>query len=783
MVAGFGMKRKRQKNPLRRRLWRELRSDIAKYIAVFFIMILTIGLCSGYQVSGNSMVRSYYEGFEKYRIEDGHFRVRDVLNRQQKREIETLGVKLCELFCVPRELTNGTHIRIYANRYDMDKLCLMKGAWPEQENEIALDRMYANNNGILIGDTITTQKGEAYTVTAFVAFPDYSCLFENNSDTMFDSVNFGVAAVTPAAFSAFPAEETQHVYAWTYENRPQTEAEKKNAGDAFFEDLKAAVHVEDYLPAYLNQAITFTIDDMEDDNTMMTVLCYMLIAIIAFIFAVTSKNTIVREAAVIGTLRASGFSRGEIVRHYLSLPVAVSLVSSLVGNILGYTVFKDFCASMYYGSYSLFTYRTFWTPAAFLQTTVVPLLLMLAINTGVLYGNLRKPVLGFLRGDLSASRNRRAPRLPVRLPILSRFRLRVVLSNVSSVAIILVGALFANLLLMFGMALPQVLDHYEAKLPENMIAAYQYMLTVPLSEDYPNRFAETLGMLSFANEVTTENETAEPFSAYSLRSNDPKRVVEDVTLYGIRKGSRYVSIRHGADGVYVSSAFAEKYGLAVGGGFTLYDPYEETDYGFTVGGIYPYDAAVAVFMDQEKLNETFGLGSGAFVGYFSETPITDIDESLIGAVIDKDALSKVSRQLKNTMGDLMYAVDALAVVIFLIVVYLLLKLIIEKSAHTVSVMRILGLRGKEIGRIYMISLSASVAVSFVLSIAIDYFFLKALYKVMIGQMMKGWLPLDIGADVFVKMILLGLGAYAAVALLEYRKIRRIPMDLALKTVE
>ena len=132
---------------------------------------------------------------------------------------------------------------------------------------------------------------------------------------------------------------------------------------------------------------------------------------------------------------------------------------------------------------------------------------------------------------------------------------------------------------------------------------------------------------------------------------------------------------------------------------------------------------------------------------------------------------------------LLNTVDALAVVIFLIVVYLLLKLIIEKSAHTVSVMRILGLRGKEIGGIYMISLSASVAVSFVLSIAIDYYFLKALYKVMIGQMMKGWLPLDIGADVFVKMILLGLGAYAAVALLEYRKLRRIPMDLALKTVE
>ena len=418
-----------------------------------------------------------------------------------------------------------------------------------------------------------------------------------------------------------------------------------------------------------------------------------------------------------------------------------------------------------------------------IKSALTPLILMLAINFGVLYANLKKPVLGFLRGDLSARKNKRAVRLPVRLPILSRFRLRVVLSNASSFIIILVGALFANLLLMFGMALPQILDNYEAKLPEGMIAEYQYMLTMPLSEDYENKFTETLGMLAFAEKVTTENETAEPFSAYALKSNDPKRIVEDVTLYGVKKGSRYVAIPHDTNGVYISSAFAEKYDLAAGSDFALYDPYEEKTYEFKVSGIYPYDAAIAVFMDQEALNGVFGLGKGAFVGYFADTPITDIDEAYLGAVIDRDALSKVTRQLKNTMGDLMYVVDGLAIVIFLIVVYLLIKLIIEKSAHAISVARILGFKGSELGKIYMISLSAAVAASFLLSIFIDYRFLKYIYKVMIGQMMKGWLPLDVGADIFIKMILLGLGAYAAVALIEYRKIRRIPMELALKTVD
>ena len=36
---------------------------------------------------------------------------------------------------------------------------------------------------------------------------------------------------------------------------------------------------------------------------------------------------------------------------------------------------------------------------------------------------------------------------------------------------------------------------------------------------------------------------------------------------------------------------------------------------------------------------------------------------------------------------------------------------------------------------------------------------------------------------YVKMILLGIGAYVVVAVLEYRRIRRVPMEEALKNVE
>ena len=64
--------------------------------------------------------------------------------------------------------------------------------------------------------------------------------------------------------------------------------------------------VEGFIPEYVNQAIIFTGDDIKGDNAMFTVFLYIVIAIIAFVFAVTTSNTINKESAVIGTLRASG---------------------------------------------------------------------------------------------------------------------------------------------------------------------------------------------------------------------------------------------------------------------------------------------------------------------------------------------------------------------------------------------------------------------------------------------------------------------------------------------
>ena len=123
----------------------------------------------------------------------------------------------------------------------------------------------------------------------------------------------------------------------------------------------------------------------------------------AFVFGITSSNTIMKESHVIGTLLASGYTRAELIRHYMSMPIIVTLIGAVIGNILGYTVLKDVCAGMYYGSYSLPTYTTIWNAEAFLLTTVIPIILMILVNFTILYRKLSLSPLKFLRRDLKTS--------------------------------------------------------------------------------------------------------------------------------------------------------------------------------------------------------------------------------------------------------------------------------------------------------------------------------------------------------------------------------------------
>ncbi len=757
------------RNPLVKRLPSEFKNELGKYIVIFLFMVLSVSFVSGWSVAGGSMATAYDESFEKYNIEDGNFELYAKADDELIKAVEDsdrFDAKIYENFYVefPTKEVDST-LRIFKKRTDINLECLMDGEFPSSDSEIAIDRMYADNNSLKVGDKLTLH-GKEYRICGLVALSDYSALFSSPSDMMFDSIKFGVAIVTADTFGAYPEDKLHYVYSWKYAERPTDNTEAKKLSEDFLEKLseeapKYMNAVTGYIPEYTNQAIIFTGDDIKGDTTFVQMFLYIIVVIIAFIFAITTSNTIAKEAGVIGTLRATGYTKWEIVRHYLTLPMLVVLAGAVVGNILGYTVLKDYAASAYYGSYSLPTYVTLWNPQAFINTTVIPIIIVFIIDLLMLTRKLSLSPLQFIRHDLSRRKKKKALRLNTRIGIMKRFRLRVLFQNMPNYIMMIIGALLGNVLVMFGLVLGPVLDNYQQEITSNLLADHQYLLKA---------------------QVETENKDAEKFSATTLKTIEGALKSEEITVYGIAKNSKYVDLPLSDNEVYISNAYSEKHGIKAGDEITLREQFGSKEYKFRVGGIYYYPSTLTVFMDMDAFNEKFDCDKDYFTGYFSKSEISDIDDLYIATEITVDDLTKVSRQLTRSMGNMMNIFVAFGVIMYVLIIYLLSKIIIEKNAQSISMTKILGYRNSEINGIYIATTAIVTAVTLLVTIPLSDYLLGQLF-VFFMRDYPGWLPYRSFVPVYVKTALIGIGSFAVIALALTRKIKKVPLADALKNVD
>lgn len=766
------------RNPLNRRLPRELKHDLGKYAVIFLFLVMLISLVSGFLVADNSVRHAYDEGFEKYNLEWGHVS----FNQEPSAEfLETLEDENDILFYdlsyfEKNDTDHAANIRVYADREVVNTECLMSGNMPMAGNEIALDRMYAQNAGIELQDTIRLGEKELM-VTGFIALPDYSCLFENNSDMMFDSIHFGVGVMSSDAFYTQAGEDIIYNYAWKYNNLPASDKKEKEASDKLKESLaeeliaydtelamkgEPVLEVTDFLPRYLNKSINFTGEDMSSDKAMFLVFDYIVVAILAFVFAITISNTITEEAGVIGTLRAMGYTRGELVRHYLVLPLIVSFLAAVIGNILGYTVMKDYMVGIYYNSYSLSTFELLFNAEAFLDTTVIPLLLMFVINLVVLSRKMRISPLQFLRRETTKKAKQKPIRLNTKIPFIQRFRLRILLQNIPNYLILFVGIMFAAVIFIFGSMMMPLVKEYSRVVSDSKLAEYQYVLKQP---------------------VETDNAQAEKYCVTSLHTLPGKYMEDELMVYGVEEDSKYISEEIPEGKVLASNGTMDKYSLKVGDVITLRDPFSDEEYEFEIAGEYVYDGALSLFMGKTEFNTLFDKEPDYFTGYFTNEKLSDVEDKYVASVVDVEDLKKIATQLEISMGDFMILFEAFGVFMFLLMMYILSKQIIEKNAKSISIVKILGFRNGEIGGLYVVATSIVVVLSLFLTILPVQAILTWVFKELLYTMMTGYIPMMIKSSLYVKMVIVGILSYAVVAVVQMVKINRIPKSDALKNVE
>ena len=765
-------------SPLRKRFPREMRNNLGKYLGIFLLMSVTIALTSGFLTAAHSISVIIDDIPATYHVEDGRFttafEATDAqLDAARDAAEDAGGIDVFANWSINADCAAESNdgrdctLRTYTHRTDVDLAAYAEGRVPEAADEVAVDRVFAQNNGVRVGDAITLN-GRSFTVCGIMTTPDNQALFQNNSDFTVNTLTFGVAEVSGAGFAALRAggQQPAFTYSFTFRNPDLTLAERTDAEKDMVRALADAdATVNDLTDAASNQGIGYAADDVSGDSTMWSVLLYIIIAIMAFVFVVLTSGTIEEESAIIGTLLASGYRRRELVTHYLALPAAVGIAAAMVGNVAGYTLMSEPMRNLYYGSYSLPPYYATLSWGGFAQTTVLPVATLVGIT---LLGLLRKmghTPLEFLRHETSKGGVKRGFALPDRLSFIARFRMRVFLRNLGNFATLFVGIGFASMLLLFSLAILPTMTHYAENLHNNVLAEHMYTLKAPLEVD---------------------NAQAEKYAVYSLEYDRGEGSgTESITVYGVPEDSRYWDDLAVGDGhVVFGNGLIDKFRFADGQTVNLYDKYEDETREVTYEGdgcAWGTKSDMAVYMSLDDFNRFFGNDAGYFNGYASDQAL-DLDARYLTSGLTPESMDAIGEQFVGMMDDMIGMLVGLSVFIFLVFMYLLTRSVIDRSARAISYMKVFGYRDSEISRLYVRSITLTVAVSLVVCQPLIIGGLTLLFRAMLLAY-NGNIEIYVPMAAIAEVIAIGFATYLAVALLHIRRIKRVPLALALKVQE
>ncbi len=816
-------------SPLNRRIPRELHHDLGKYLGLFVLIALTIAMVSGYLVAVRSIQRTLADTHDDMRTEDFSFATQFKASPEAVASVESLGAgsRVYENFYSDVSLSLATSgdtqmtARLYKNRVDFDRAVYWEGAAPATDSEVALDRTFATNHNVSVGDTVTVGE-KSMTVSGIMVLSDYQALVKKNSDLLFDAQTFTVCQVTDAAFDELAAGTIYNYAVLLNDNSMSLSDRVDLEGDAAAALKNHGARVVDLVDRESNNSMTFANDDMEGDQAMWVVLCGVLLVVCAFVFVVLTDATIEEESATIGTLLASGYRKRELVLHYLAAPAIVGVSASVVGNLVGYGLLVDVMGGLYYRSYSLPPYTTHFFWDVFAASTVAPLALLMLITLVGVLRKLRATPLAFLRHEVGRKSHRRNLPLPERWAFPARFRVRVFLRNASHFAVLFVGIMFSSLLMLYGLCMMPLVRHYSDQLADSVAADHLYLLKAPLEIDVSDAErdaaaaadelldhedpaadlapADLADLLSRASAIAGDARVAaghplnsrandasaiadaEKFSATTLdvgRLRSSKS--EQVTVYGVEVGSRYFKFDVSGGKIVVGAGLARKCGLAPGSQTTFTDRYENKTYEIAPDAIGGEPTDMNVYMSRATFAELFHKSPDDFSGYASDTALA-LTDRYVSSEMTPQQMREVATQMESSLGQVMRMVMMLAIPISIVLIYLLTKTVIGRSARYISYMKVFGYHSREVSALYVRSITITVLASLVLSLPLVCWLTGLLMDVVMADY-SGNIELWVPWYLLVQVVAMGALSYAVVAAIHLWRIRRIGLADALKVQE
>lgn len=753
------------KNVLKKRLPRFIKRNIGIYGGIALFIVLVISLSAAYVVGNQGIRAAFHDMEDKNGLEDGFFALSVPMDRSEVSDLlgDTLELEYQPYSDLPS--VDESDIRVFRMRNSIDIPFLLEGSFPDSDKEIALDRLYAEAHDLKLGDRFQVGT-EEMEVSGIIGLPEYIVSFRELGDLLADREVFGVAIVSDGFFSSLDQAKMTYQYAYKFKNDLSRE-EVNRENREIIKKLGDKGVLTDFCAIGDNNRVNNLISKLELNINMSTYFMILSMVIVAFLFALVSVHTFEDECSFVGVLIATGYKKKTILRHYLTIPILVTLISTGIGLLLALAFVYKIPTESVYAYYVVPKMLYTIDPVRMILMIGFPILAVILINLIVFGRKLNLTPLRLIRRDTKKEKRVKNAHEMKKLGFLNRFRVRTVIRSKGQYISLIIGVFLAGLLCMFGLGMRSSFDKYIETLPDSAVSEYQYVLKSPLPD--PSVLPADVEKDTISTYETEYNGRMLPVNVLGICSDS--KYLQNIDVASLSK-----------DEIIISDIMAAKLGIHTGDTIEISNKLTLHTWNAKVVKIVDFELGVYVFSSQETLNGYLGKTGDYYNTVFSDGEIQNIDDRFISTVVTKEKVADSAKQMKTLMASLIVMLTAVGIICYIIVMFMLTKMVIDKNALNISLLKVFGYRNKEVNKLYLSQTQWIIILSVILFLPLQYFLIGKIWPGMLNSM-SGYFYFRVTPLVLGIIVVLGTATCLITNAIHVKHVRKIDMTEALKNRE
>lgn len=734
---------------LNNRYKRNLKSSMSFYIGLSFltcVIVLMYLLFSSAVYCEDIYVQNF---FHENNVEDGQFTTYREPSDKDIEELEKEYDVLVERQDYVSLKEENYTVRLFSFTGKINISEVTAGEAPKDDDEICLTQSFAEANNIEIGDSIIID-GKKYQVTGFAERPDYLYMIENQSDSYHRAAEFGLGFVTKDELESF--EGAAHYYSVTYDKDNQEEF-RKHLNDEYI--------TLSYMTAETNHRISTPKATIVQFELITGVILPALLVLVIAVIAVVLGRKVKAEKKHIGTLTALGYRKSEIAMHYVWYAVIPGVAGEILGLILAIALVKPMAGAIFFKLEKIpVIYTVDWLNV--ILAMIIPVVSYMITAILSVLRILKMSVTDMLSGRSDKGKE---THLLVQsgMNFKRKFRIRALFNNYVRTLVAILGIVISGLIMCVGLMMHDSCRNYEDNVIDDIgTFNYEYLL----------------------NGLTDVEQDGEKLLSATFEVENSEN---SVMIMGLEKDNQYINLNtiNGSvadlDGkYYISSMASEIFDVDKGDTFTVYDTTTLEKYNIKISGLINNKAQSVIYSSAETVAGLLGIGEGQYNVIISDKEL-DIAEGLINTTIEKETMKNMIRNVISGTKILIYLMVIFGFAICSICVYLMVNMIIEENAVTISMLKVLGYYDKEINKITINIYHILVPIGIVLSLIGGWFITWKYYDSSTASF-QAQIPVHLSVGGLMFFIAAIVISYVLSLMLLGRKVRNVDLSDSLKSI-